>query len=388
MEDFSTEIETQEELITPSFEVRDGELVYVSESTDNEESAASLDTPDVLDSSEPEATVNNESEEESEVIEDQDQSTEPEIDDTEFFNSFSEEVGLTITSEEEIAELLKDYAKIKQEPDILSDPEIKAFYEFKQNGGDTSLYHQLQSKDFDAMDTKQLLKEKYLLDNVKLAKDRPKLANLKFEQSYQDKYKILHEMEGLEGEELEDFKAENSIRIETLEQELDYEREQAKESLSEWKSKSTAPPEVEKEISSEEIERKVHAYNQEVLSKVDEFEGLKIPIGEGKGDFNIGFDEAEKAEIAEYVKNPMSFFKEFAGVDEQGLTDVNKLVHLVAMVKKFDSIGKPFSDYILEQRNLETIEAKTANASKAAADQSGKTFYNSERDALLNARVL
>lgn len=382
---------------SPRFEVVDGQLVSNREEQveeiDSEEQSA--DSPE--DIAEQEAQPDQEPNDDNVKAEDSEKtdepstatSDEPEIDDTEFYSSLSKEVGVDLNNEDDITSALKEYAQLKQQGSLMDDPELKAFYEFKQKGGDTKLYHSLQSKDFDSLDTKSLLREQFMLDNAALASENKKLAELEFNQEYNSKYGLLDKMQGITDEdELEDFKAENGQQIEVMKERLDYAKGKATKALTEWKNKSIQPPQPEEQTSPEEIQQAVDQFNREVEEKVRGFEGLAIEMGDGIEAFKVDFSKEELSDIQDLVQNPMKFLSEYAGITDKGITDVNKLINLVAKNKKFGQVGRTMSDYVLEQKNLQTIEAKTTNPPRNVNDQSSSRTPTSMREALLNSKVI
>lgn len=392
------EFDTEETIQEPSLQMVDGELVDTTEydapedTTDEEESASSSEE-ESTDSSE-EAQPDESSEKYEEVEETETDSPEDSTateqpddeDDEAFYESLSKEVGFDLKSEEDITQALKDYAQLKNS-NPLEDAELKAFHEFKQSGGDTAQFHALKSKNFESMDSKELLKEKFMLDHKDLVKDNPKLAESRFQREMKNKYGILNtDLESMDEDERQEWEAENKEEFEALKMELEYDTEQARKSLTEWQQKATSPQSQKEEMTAEQAQQIQQEWESNLKQATESFEGFDIKVGEGVDDFKLGIAPDELKQLSEQVKDPGNFVAELTGFDaETGKVDANKLMQVAAKLKKFDELGALMSDYILEQRNRETVESEVTNPTDPDRSSTQKTI-NSERDMWLSAK--
>ncbi len=119
--------------------------------------------------------------------------------DKEFFTGLSEETGLEIASDPDIISNLKSYAELKKQVEEQGDPlenlsqAIKEAILIEKNGGDLADHFRRAYADYENMSDKEILRHKFFKDNLKVAKEDPELANLKFENNYAREWKLIQE---------------------------------------------------------------------------------------------------------------------------------------------------------------------------------------------------
>ena len=309
----------------------------------------------------PEEEINEDSQEEPEEdpVDELEEEPEFEEDDTEFYSSLSEEIGLDIDNEDKIVENLQFLAQINK------DPEIKAMIDYKMAGGDMSQYYETKSLNVDSLQGKDLLERSYMLKNSDLAKDDKELAKMTFEKEFNSKFNLIDEKSRVDTDDLDEWMKENGEELKYQEKLLEREQSLAKKDLSSWQQERTTPPaDQTAQMSPEEIDRINQEYTEKVENAISSYEGMKIPISDDES-YNVVLDEQTKKQAQEYLTNPSKFFEEHLGIttDEQGNGHIDPSVAIKAITKvlQADKVGKNLSEFALERYNNKTIEAKVEN---------------------------
>lgn len=266
------------------------------------------------------------------------------------------------TQEEVLAALNKQPEK----PEIPK--EIESAMKWLESGKKFTDYAKQFAVDFEGLDGKQNQFEIYRRNNP----DMPaKLQEMEFSNAYKQKYGKLLEYEGLQdGDEKNEFYAENKDLIDYQKELRGYDDEKAKTDNLKWLEDSTSKITTDKQeqMSEEELEKLVSEFATTIKGHIDAYKGYELPFGDKA--FNVGLSDESKAEIQKIAGDPREFSKligEAIGGEDIAITgnmkDYGKYIQTVHLLKTFQNPDtlKQLSDWVLENKKLETIEASRQN---------------------------
>lgn len=285
------------------------------------------------------------------------------VDDSYQFSDLAEETGFEIGSKEDVVNLLKEYAELKdKDPLSTLSPVIQEAIKAERAGMDLNHFFSVRNMDFDKMDNKEVLRQKFLKDNASLAKDNPDFANRRFEREYNAKYGNLNK-EFEDEFEKEEFLKNNKDDLDFARMELDHEVKSAREELKKWQDDSTKIPEAqtEPEVNNAEL---IEQHMKQVDEYFEGFNGIEIPL-DGDKMFKVGLDDKDVQNLKEVLKNPSSFLERI-GFTQEGI-NIETLAPIVTLLEKSNSIGKLISDYSLEMRNKELVTSDLENPREIGA---------------------
>lgn len=285
------------------------------------------------------------------------------VDDSYQFSDLAEETGFEIGSKEDVVNLLKEYAELKdKDPLSTLSPVIQEAIKAERAGMDLNHFFSVRNMDFDKMDNKEVLRQKFLKDNASLAKDNPDFANRRFEREYNAKYGNLNK-EFEDEFEKEEFLKNNKDDLDFARMELDHEVKSAREELKKWQDDSTKIPEAQTdpEVNNAEL---IEQHMKQVDEYFEGFNGIEIPL-DGDKMFKVGLDDKDVQNLKEVLKNPSSFLERI-GFTQEGI-NIETLAPIVTLLEKSNSIGKLISDYSLEMRNKELVTSDLENPREIGA---------------------
>ncbi len=132
-----------------------------------------------------------------------------------------------------------------------------------------------------------------------------------------------------------------------------------------WKQKNVTISEPQAQGMSQE---QIQQYYNQANSVVDEFENISIPVGDKV--FNFGLEEYKES-LRQDLAQPIETLKRF-GVDlELGTIDPAKFAELLLSNYALGEIGKPLTDWHLEQANAQTVRQQLNTPTPATPIGSG-----------------
>lgn len=290
-----------------------------------------------------------------------------EEDDSAFFSELSEETGLDIGDTDVLIETLKHAKEVLEnngETDGLADlpSELKMAVEIAKTGGDYKQALSALSMDFDNMNEKEVLRQKFYQDNSSLVQKDKEYADMKFEREYESKYGILSKEFDDEFEK-EEFESNNSKEIEFAKKSLQRDFEDSKDLLNEWKNSNITPSTPEESLSETEIKEITEKHNAAVQSTLDSFEGTHISIDDNPdNDYLVGVTEETRETLKEVLSDPRDFLSEVVGVNfDSGEIDYESLALAANLLLNADTLGPSLRQYSVERKNKETIEGMMDN---------------------------
>lgn len=303
--------------------------------------------------------------------------------DKEFFTGLSEDTGLELTSDEDIISGLKSYAKLKKQVEEQGDPlenlsqAIKEAIQIEKNGGDLADHFRRAYADYENMSDKEILRHKFFKDNLKVAKEDPELANLKFENNYARDRKLIEEAkryeqmpafdtsteEGKEEKDKwiakkEEFFDRNGNDIELLKREFEFDSKSARSELIDWQK--TAKPEVPTQtgMTDQEAETIVQNHLKNADKSLKDFDGIALPLDKDDDDFTVGLNDKTRPVVEEWVRNPTLMLKEM-GIEGNEI-DTDLLTPIAAVIAEIvhGELGSKLKAYVLDKFNAKTIETQ------------------------------
>jgi len=291
---------------------------------------------------------------------------EPEVDP---FQQLSEDVGYEVKGYDDMVNNLKSRRDLEQQLNEVKktleglDPLALDIDKAAKSGIDINQYLNARKLDPDALQAKDALREKFLLENAQLVKDSPDFARKKFEKDYSSRYGIINkDLSLLEGEDL----AKELEEVEFAKASLDAESKSAKRFLQDWKQKNVTIPEVKQQevvpgISEEQASQIRETYNNQAKDFVSAAEAVEIAIGDKT--FSYGVENHKKA-LENDLLNPMETLARH-GVDlTNGMIDPEKFGELLTAyyILRDANFGKSLSEFSIEQFNKQTVTAKQTGA--------------------------
>lgn len=280
-----------------------------------------------------------------------------------YWKQLAKKSGIDAQSEDDIVNYLQRFNSIQEQLPTLQenakyyeslDPLAKDLDKARKAGIDTDLFLSARSLDPDTISDEDAVWMQYKLQNAQLIKDDPKYAKMKFEREQKAKY-------GLLGKELDEVEAEEN------KEEIDFQKRSkqadaitAKRFLREWKQENETIPETQKTPPQEELDQIRDNYFKQADEFIEAIDTLDLSLDE-ETVFKYGLSDVKET-VRQELKNPIDTLKKH-GVDlESASIDVEKLGEILMIYHAFDGIAKPFSDFVLEKRNKDTVTSKTKPA--------------------------
>lgn len=315
--------------------------------------------------------------EDSNTNEDEQDESNDDYNEEESYLALSEETGVEVTSDDDVINKLKELASLREGSDLSKlSPAIQAAIKVEQEGGNLSEHFARVSMDFDKMDTKEVLRQQFFKNDAKLYGTNPKLAKMKFERHFNEKYGKWESYNNLtDDSDKEDFLDENggqdSIDYEKMM--LDNDAALAKEELQVWKDEVKP---VEKQatdggLTEEEATTYANDYSAKVEETLSSFNSVAISMGEGSNDFELGLNEATKPTVEGWMKNPSTFLQDI-GFNGQEI-DTQRLMPIMTLLAEasLGDLGAKIAKFTVDSENVETIrQAQEKPNGKTGADSS------------------
>lgn len=311
----------------------------------------------------------------------------PKFDQSAFLKSIGTSAGIEIQSEQDIIDALKfkregeiqlsEAKKRLNELDSI-DPFARDLDKAIKSGVDTRLYIEARNMDLEKMDGKEALRREYFLKNAKIVAADPVFAEKKFENEYRVKYSVLNET--LTAEERDarrdeiDF-AERSKRIDEM---------NAKEYLTDWKSKNVTIPEVQPVADPVVNQEIVDRYYKQAEDFVKDIGTLDIPVGDET--FKLGMEEYS-GEILKDLKNPVETLKRLGIDPATGTIDTERFGETLAKLYAIDRVGSNVYDWALEQNAAKTLKATLQKVTPPNAAAGGDPTLKSHDEKVAEAIV-
>lgn len=276
------------------------------------------------------------------------------------FSELSKEIDLDFTDADGLKGILSEYKTLKtnaEEFESIS-PLMKEAIKAEKAGMDVNQFLGLSSRDFDQMDGKDLLREKYLKENAQLFKDNPDFAKKRFEREYASKYGLLNK-QFEDDDERADWEEENAEELSYSRMELDHETKLAREDMNKWKAELTKVPEQaqSKNELSPEAQADLHSKYQDNVQKfLNEFKGLEVALDKQTTPFRYGTSEDVKKTLQESLADPSKFL-ESIGFTDEGI-DVAKFGNAAMKFQNFEKAVQNAAQYLVEQKNKQTVEGR------------------------------
>lgn len=282
------------------------------------------------------------------------------------FTELSEETGIEVRSSDEVVQALQELAGYRKGEGVQSNlsPAIMAAIGVEKAGGDLSEHFRRVGMDFEKMDGAEVLRQKFFKDNASLHKQNPKLAQMKFERQSKDNYGMFHHYQSLKTEDEKEQYAEE-VGMENIEYEkLSYENDvaQGKTDLQAWQKESAPKQETPPGSASNVSQEKIDAYQANAKEALKNFEAVTIPIGENVEDYALGLNESTTPIVTDWVENPYNFLQAI-GFEGDSI-DTERLLPIMTLIAEAaeGSLGSRLKEYIVSNKNIETIEKKVDNA--------------------------
>lgn len=293
----------------------------------------------------------------------------------EFYPAISEETGLALNTYEDLVGALKEASALKTKGE--TQPELSAAIqkaiEVEKAGGNLSEHFARTGMDFEKMDGRELLRQKFFKDNSKLHGTSPKLANMKFERAYKEQYGAWESYNAIsDEEEKSDFVDENG-GMEGIEYEklmLSNDIDEARSELNAWKEEA-APVEVQKPTSDgltdEQRTQNALDYSEKAKGSLGEFEAVAIDMGEGKKDFNLGLNETTKPMVEGWLFEPHTFLQDI-GFDGDKI-DTDRLLPIMTLIAEASSgnLGGRIAKGAIDSGDIETLDTKIKKPAKSTS---------------------
>ncbi len=267
------------------------------------------------------------------------------------WDALSAEVGVDVSSDEEVVESLKELATYRN----LS-PALQKAIEIERAEGDVALYFKAMANDPKSLSDREALWEQYVFDNPKRIAGNPKFARMDFDRKLDKEYELLTKYEKLSASEQEDFLTEHKADLDYLKEKRKFEADSARATLQEARDKATFLPPKNGQMSEEkaaEVAKKHEAGYKKALS---EFDVVSLKVGDDF-EFNVGLTDANKKIASEWMKNPESLLNEL-GFNKEGI-DYDTLAGWAALMAdiKYGTFGARLRQAILDNKDIKTLES-------------------------------
>ena len=283
-----------------------------------------------------------------------------EVDDEVYFSEITEETGISVESDDDIVNALKELKELKSNPYQNLSPAIQEAIKVEQSGGDLANHFKIASMDFEQMDGKEVLKQKFFKDESKLYASNPKLAQMKFEKMYQERYKNYLKSTTIQDEyEKEDYISEvgeDSIELDKMMLEEDVKA--AREEMTQWREQSK-PQEVRNGMTKEQAQKFALEYQEKAKTALSNFEAVELDMGEGREPYLLGLNEQTRPMVEEWANSPASFL-EAIGIEGQNI-DIERLLPIMALTAEaaVGTLGGRVAKYVVDNKDIETFESQT-----------------------------
>lgn len=292
-----------------------------------------------------------------------------------YYGNLSQEMGVEV-NQDVIKAALKTHKEVSENKYATLSPEVQKIAQFVDNGGNLKMFAEYQGLDTSKLDNKQLLLEKFKIDNKERFAQNPDMATRMFERQFKEKYGAanLTMPEGLSEEEAQSWKDENLDQIEGAKDALQWDAEEAKKTVDKFIGEVTTIPEKPgtQEMSPEDREKVLEKHKNQVNTAIEGFQGMKIPMPDGK-EYTLGLDTDLTEEVTSVLQNPDQYLS-LLGVNEDGF-DYPKMAKAAILLKTFEAgkIGERMKDFVVETYNKEFVENKIDNAQdKGKPDPKGE----------------
>lgn len=339
---------------------------------ENQSSESSTDETDDSDSgsAEEEATENTSSEQET-TTDDSNQNEE------EGFTALSEETGVQISSDDELVSSLKELASLRKSGGGRGlSKSIQEAIKVEKQGGNLAEHFARTGMDFDKMDDKEVLRQNFFKEQSKLHGSNPKLANMKFERDFSEKYGKWMKYQNLSEEDKKDFADDNDMEnIEYEKMMFENDAQDAKGSLNQWKEEVAPVADASNTMlgmTEKEADLYAQNYSKMAQASLDNFEAVNIQMGEGIKDFSLGVNETTKPLVEGWAKNPSTFLKDI-GFDGKEI-DVDRLLPIMTLIAEASvgTLGERIGKYIMDDEDVDTFKNKLQRPSKTTTDVNQK----------------
>lgn len=279
------------------------------------------------------------------------------------FSSLSKEIDLDFADVDGLKGVLSEYKTLKTKATEFESisPGIQEAIKAEKAGMDLNQFFDLRKRDFDNMDGKDLLREKYLKENAKLFSENPEFAKKRFEREYNSKYGNLNKKFEDDQDRL-DFEEENAEDLSYSKLELEHEIKLAREEMNNWKAEATKIPEKAQnsnEPSPEEQAAIAQKHQGNVQKFLSEYKGLELALDDKTAPFKFGVSDDIKQSLQQDLEDPGNFLSDI-GFTEEGI-DVSKFGVAIMKLKNFDKAVQNAAQYLVEQKNKQTVEGQLVN---------------------------
>lgn len=285
------------------------------------------------------------------------QKTDPPPAEKQYWESIGEELGTPFKSKDELVNELKsgrdvskqfNEAKNKLKDYDSLDPLARDIDRVIKSGQDVSLYLEARNVDVQKLEPKDVLKKAYMLQNQELIKAGKKdIAERQFERDYRNKYSalepkdlsVLSDEEKLAHEQAR-LDAQDALEIATI---------VARKEVTKWKADHTTVVEPKPEEQAQQLQH----YLTEVEQAVNGLNSIDIQVGDKT--FKYGVTDIRE-EVKGFMSDPLKFLK-LVGLDPNNI-DIPKFRDTVVTVLTNKKVGKPLTDWWLEQNNAQTLKSQ------------------------------
>ena len=308
----------------------------------------------------------------------QDDNQNNEYNEEEAYLALSEETGVEVISDEDVVVKLKELASLRKDSGLSSlSPAMQAAIKVEQEGGNLSEHFARVSMDIDKMDTKEALRQQFFKNDAKLYGTNPKLAQMKFERHFNEKYGKWESYNNLTDEidkkEFLDDHDQESIDYEKMM--LENDGALAKEELTAWKE-SVKPVEkqaTEGGMTEKESSEYATKYTAKVNDTLSSFQSVAISMGEGAKDFALGLNDTTRPKVEGWIKNPSTFLKDIGFNGSE--IDTERLLPIMTVLAEASvgDLGGKIAKFTVDSDDVETIK-------KRQDKPNGKTGADSSQD--------
>lgn len=285
---------------------------------------------------------------------------------------------------ESMEELLASYDSLKQnegktqDAPVEEDEFVQRYKEFVSKGGDKSVFLKTMSVDYDKLSPKDVLKQKFLLDNA--GSDPERLSKL-FDLEFKGKYGYDEDLVDDDEKELKDLK-------------LEMEKDSALKVLKEQQESTLKVPEQKAGVdTSEEDQKLVQQYAEMAGKTMEEYNSFDFAVDESPENKFVYTPEAEiKTKVADLLNNPYAtpddperFMSSVVGkvfLDEKGDWDLNKATRLLTILADPEKYAKDLYDHGMKKGQELSITQKK-NVHESHRDNGYSGGGNSEEDVVV-----
>lgn len=276
----------------------------------------------------------------------------------EIFNELSEETGVEISSDEELVQSLRELAQLRD------NQVVQQVLEVQKAGGDLAEHFRMTTMDFENMDAREVLRQKYYKDNASLYRTNPELAAAKFDREYKSNYGLWESYKAQESDDDKEFFAEENgmSDINYAKMMLEHDVEEARKELTEWQKTAKPVPVSDQnaengqlQMTPEEEAEYTANYFKKVESALGDFEAVSIGMGDNLDDFNLGLNDTTRPVVEGWANNPAQFLSDIGFNGSE--IDVSRLLPIMTLIAEasIGDLGGRFVKYVTDNENLETL---------------------------------